>query len=83
MAGLDFGWHAPLDMEIGPDPGHWVLYRDLMPGQYQYKLVIDGKWTYDPDHPTVQDGDNINNNLVVSQAVAGAVAQTTSATASW
>lgn len=31
----------------------------------QYKLIMDGHWTYDADHPTVKEGDNINNKLEV------------------
>lgn len=29
------------------------------------RLIVDGNWTYSADHPTAQDGDNINNILDV------------------
>ncbi len=35
------------------------------PGKYPYKFVVDGNWTYSIDHPTIQDGNNINNVLDV------------------
>lgn len=34
-------------------------------GAYQYKWVIDGKWTYSADHPTILDGGNTNNIVAV------------------
>jgi len=37
----------------------------MYPGTYQYKLIIDGNWTYSADHFTVQDGSSINNLLEV------------------
>jgi hypothetical protein len=37
----------------------------LYPGKYQYKLIVDGSWTYSADHPTATDGSNINNVLEV------------------
>ncbi len=33
----------------------------------QYKLIVDDKWTYSADHPTIMDGENINNVLDVSE----------------
>lgn len=34
---------------------------------YQYKLIIDGVWSYSADHPTAKDGENINNVSKVCQ----------------
>ena len=65
VAGLDVGWHQKLDMVWDVPTLRWMLKRDLLPGSYPYKLVIDGNWTYSADHPTTQDGDNINNVLDV------------------
>ncbi|GFR41929.1 hypothetical protein Agub_g2722 [Astrephomene gubernaculifera] len=66
IAGLDVGWHQqlPLQREEGAT-GRMVLRRALQPGKYPYKFIVDGHWTYSADHPTVQDGNNINNVLEV------------------
>jgi hypothetical protein len=28
--------------------------RSLLPGRYQYKLIFDGRWSYDADHPLLE-----------------------------
>jgi hypothetical protein len=30
--------------------------RSLLPGRYQYKLIFDGRWSYDADHPLLEVG---------------------------
>lgn len=65
IAGLDVGWHQQLPMEWDRATSRMVLRRTLQPGKYPYKFVVDGNWTYSMDHPTVQDGNNINNVLDV------------------
>lgn len=42
-----------------------MLKRDLPPGRYPYKLIIDDVWTYSVDHPTYDDGGNTNNYVDV------------------
>jgi len=73
VAGLDVGWHNPLDMTRDPVTHRFELHRKLYPGKYQYKLIVDGNWTYSADHPTAKDGDNINNTLEVIPAKMDAV----------
>ncbi|KAL4443451.1 hypothetical protein ABPG75_011188 [Micractinium tetrahymenae] len=66
VAGLDVGWGQQLPME--PDtryPHRFLLRRELPPGQYQFKFVIDGRWGYAPTLPTRMDGDNMNNWVAV------------------
>ncbi|KAG2440133.1 hypothetical protein HXX76_004246 [Chlamydomonas incerta] len=65
IAGLDVGWHQQLPLEREPGTGRMVLNRVLQPGKYAYKFVVDGNWTYSADHPTLQDGNNINNYIEV------------------
>mmetsp|Transcript_2128 Transcript_2128/g.3418 ORF Transcript_2128/g.3418 Transcript_2128/m.3418 type:complete len:176 (-) Transcript_2128:222-749(-) len=65
IAGLDFGWNNPQDMVRDPKTKHFAFKRDIYPGAYQYKLIVDGHWTYSADHPTAKDGENINNVLEV------------------
>jgi len=69
VAGLDVGWGNPLDMEWCPRLGRWQLQREMLLGQYQYKLIMDGVWTYSADHPTMSDGFNTNNLLEVDADV--------------
>ncbi|KAL6750276.1 protein-tyrosine phosphatase-like protein [Haematococcus lacustris] len=69
VAGLDVGWHAPLPMEKETKPPfRFVLHRKLYPGKYQYKLIVDGNWTFSADHPTARDNNNTNNVLEVIPA---------------
>ncbi|GLI59461.1 hypothetical protein VaNZ11_001341 [Volvox africanus] len=65
IAGLDVGWHQQLPLEREEGTSRMVLRRLLQPGRYAYKFVIDGNWTYSADHPTLQDGNNINNYIEV------------------
>ena len=66
IAGLDHGWNSPhLDMQWDLETFRWVLKRELSPGIYQWKLIVDGHWTYSADHPTLQDGVHTNNKLEV------------------
>lgn len=66
IAGLDHGWNSPhLDMKWDRETARWILRRELSPGIYQWKLIVDGHWTYSADHPTLQDGVHTNNKLEV------------------
>lgn len=57
VAGLDVGWGRQIDLERERGTGRFVLRRSMPIGQYQYKWIVDGHWTYSADHPTVQDGE--------------------------
>jgi hypothetical protein len=48
----------PEGIRMGKDEdGTWVVMVPLLPGKYQYKFYIDGKWGPDPDvDETVPDG---------------------------
>ncbi|PSC72542.1 phosphoglucan phosphatase amyloplastic [Micractinium conductrix] len=62
VAGLDVGWGQQLDMKPDPRYRHrFLLMRDLPPGTYSFKFIIDGRWGYAPSLPTRLDGDNTNN----------------------
>jgi hypothetical protein len=44
----------------------WVANVDLPPGQYQYKIVVDGNWILDPGNKaTAIENGNTNSALVV------------------
>ncbi|MFO7914072.1 MAG: glycogen-binding domain-containing protein [Candidatus Krumholzibacteriales bacterium] len=56
----------PMSDEDGD--GIWTIVKDLKPGRYQYKFVIDHavRWELDPNNPnTIQDGDFTNSLLIV------------------
>lgn len=46
----------------------FTLIANLPPGPYEYKFIVDGKWRYAPDLPTVTDRDgNVNNTVEVKE----------------
>lgn len=48
------GWGktSPSDVLTDPDgDGTWTVVRQLDPGVYQYKFVVDGQWKADPANP--------------------------------
>lgn len=56
------GWYNRVALSRVPGTGDtWAVTRDLLPGKYSYKFVMDGTWSYDADLPTFVDGDNVNN----------------------
>eukprot|EP00798_Chlamydomonas_sp_ICE-L_P008085 gene8085-1327_t len=65
IAGLDIGWHTSVPLVKNNKLGRFEMRRSMLPGSYQYKFIVDGNWTYSMDHPSVQDGQNINNIIKV------------------
>jgi 1,4-alpha-glucan branching enzyme len=47
-AGSVNGWDASAAPMVALGHGHWRLELWLPPGQYEYLLVVDGQWTFDP-----------------------------------
>jgi CubicO group peptidase (beta-lactamase class C family) len=44
----------------------WIAKLDLPPGQYQYKIVVDGEWILDPgNNATTTENGHTNSALVV------------------
>jgi hypothetical protein len=43
--------------------GTFTLSLNLRIGFYQYKYIVDGKWTYDEDEPRVSDNHGSFNNM--------------------
>ncbi|MEW6087884.1 MAG: helix-turn-helix domain-containing protein [bacterium] len=44
-------WNAPGIPLKKSKNGIWKIDLDLMPGKYEYKFIIDGKWVNDPVNP--------------------------------
>lgn len=65
VAGLDVGWGQRLDLQLDPKSQRFVLERNLPVGKFGYKFIFDDRWTYSADHPTLDDGGNINNYVEV------------------
>lgn len=66
IAGLDVGWGNRLQLAPGGAAGLFTLDRELLPGAYTFKLVVDGDWRCCDEYPQVSDGSNVNNNLAVA-----------------
>lgn len=47
LSGDFTGWAEKLRLSPGPD-GEWRTTLQLPPGEYQYRLIVDGEWR---DHP--------------------------------
>ncbi len=47
--------------------GAWVARVYLDPGEYRYKLVVDGVWIPDPGNPEIDLKDNFNSVLKVEE----------------
>uniref|UniRef100_A0A1D1ZZI8 Tyrosine specific protein phosphatases domain-containing protein n=1 Tax=Auxenochlorella protothecoides TaxID=3075 RepID=A0A1D1ZZI8_AUXPR len=60
-AGLDVGWGNRVGLTRRGRG--WELRRELPPGAYPYKFVVEGRWTLSPAHPTMLDGASTNNVL--------------------
>ncbi len=75
VAGLDVGWHNPIPLSENPLSHRMEVVRDLLPGQYPFKFVFDGKWSISADYPMVSDGANTNNLLTVIPANASQATQ--------
>jgi len=65
IAGLDIGWKNRLRLE-GNDDGEFSVEKEVPPGRYQYKFIVDGDWQPNLDLPTVDDNGNVNNVLDVA-----------------
>jgi hypothetical protein len=52
VAGLDMGWHTLLDLQENPDTKRLEITRDVLPGTYNFKFIVDGRWVANHDYPT-------------------------------
>lgn len=54
VAGLDVGWHTLLDLQENPVTHRLEVTRQLLPGSYPFKFIMDGTWCPNHDYPTYQ-----------------------------
>ncbi|MCK4271035.1 glycogen-binding domain-containing protein [bacterium] len=66
LAGSFNGWNAQANLMKQGDDGVWRLSLSLSAGRHEYKFVIDGNWTIDPNaHDTGPDGYGGENAILV------------------
>jgi hypothetical protein len=51
VAGSFNGWQGSAMPLQKQDGGHWVVELALAPGRYEYRFLVDGRWTDDPMAP--------------------------------
>jgi len=44
-------WNPVADPMKKDEKGIWYITKDLKPGDYGYKYIVDGKWRLDPNNP--------------------------------
>lgn len=54
------------DIEMMKVNGGWELRCDLPPGIYEYKFIVDGAWTDDPDNPDKKVNEYSTYNSILS-----------------
>ncbi|MEO1262175.1 MAG: serine hydrolase [Bacteroidota bacterium] len=65
LAGSFNNWNS-LSLPFVRKNGAWVCTIDLEPGTYEYKFIVDGVWTPDPENREIINNDgNINSVLKV------------------
>jgi 1,4-alpha-glucan branching enzyme len=48
IAGTFNDWHPDAAQMLPVGDGRWLKELALPPGEYEYRLVVDGAWTADP-----------------------------------
>ncbi|CAL5980835.1 5'-AMP-activated_protein kinase [Hexamita inflata] len=47
----------------------WKVTKELSPGTYQFKFIVDSAWRCSQEYKTVRDGANNVNNVIVVEAM--------------
>jgi maltoporin len=69
LSGTFNGWSPTGEKMTKGEDGVWSVTIKLKPNTYQYKFVVDGKWTPDPDAAsTVDDGYGGKNAILIVKA---------------
>jgi len=51
VAGTFNDWHPQVTEMLNIEDGRWAKELTLPPGNYEYRLVVDGQWATDPGCP--------------------------------
>jgi len=66
IAGTFNDWHPAVSEMLTMGSGKWVKDLNLPPGTYEYRFVVDGKWTTDPRcAQTVPNAFGETNSLLI------------------
>jgi len=69
LAGTFNGWQPEANpMEMDAD-GEWSARLSLKSGQYEYRFVVDGVWTGDPETPQSAANPHSGRNAVIEVAL--------------
>ena len=61
-------WSGSLSLNDDDQDGIWTLDVDLIEGEHQYKMIVDGNWILDPDQLNrVESGDGGQNHQILHQ----------------
>lgn len=70
VAGTFNEWHPGVTPMISLGDGRWIKELVLPPGDYEYRLVVDGEWMPDPRaSETVPNGFGQQNSVLRVKAV--------------
>ncbi|QNF32626.1 serine hydrolase [Adhaeribacter swui] len=64
LAGSFNGWNAYHHFFV-KQGDTWICRLNLTPGQYQYKIVIDGNWMLDPGNTATLEENGYTNSVLV------------------
>lgn len=66
LAGSFNNWSPESDAMKKDETGTWRKIKILPEGTYEYKFIVDGEWTCDPNCPDiVRDAQGMENNMIV------------------
>ena len=67
LAGNFNNWDVNASPMVKDEEGTWRVVVQLAPGDYEYKLVVNGgNWTADPDNPNIV-GDYGNSGITINE----------------
>jgi len=65
LAGNFNGWSTTSDPMKKDKTGGWKRTKMLLQGKYEYKFIVDGVWTLDPNcSNTVPNQHGTSNNVI-------------------
>jgi 1,4-alpha-glucan branching enzyme len=66
LAGSFNKWSRDSDAMKKDETGTWEKIKILPKGTHEYKFIVDGKWTCDPNCPDIVcDSQGTENNMIV------------------
>ncbi len=66
LSGSFNNWSENADLMKKDETGTWKKIKMLPKGTYEYKFIVDGTWTCDPNCPDiVRDAQGSENNTIV------------------